>query len=137
VHLICNYTSIHKSYRYRLQTPSKSPIHYHTNLSIPEARGTTDTPGLLVALLPLHVHDLLELQIRRVGRQQACGLGVRAGQADLAVDVEQVALAAAGRHDGRRAVGLVVLEVVARHGAVESVLCARLTNISNDLLDIN
>lgn len=75
-----------------------------------------------LALLPLNIDDLLELEVGGVGREQTSSLGVGRGQADLRVDVQHVALAAAGRHDGGRAVGFVVLEVVASDWAVEGVL---------------
>jgi hypothetical protein len=77
------------------------------------------------ALLPLHVHDLGELEISRVGGEQTSSAGVGAGQADLRVDVEH-AVCAAGGPDNRGAVSLVVLEVVAVDGAVEFVFGAGL-----------
>jgi hypothetical protein len=84
---------------------------------------------LLGALLPLHVHDLGELEIGRVGGEQTSGAAVGAGKADLRVDVEQAA-GAAGRPDDRCAVGLVMLGVVAGLGANEGVLGGSLCCVS-------
>ena len=75
--------------------------------------------------MPLHVHDLGELEVRGVGCEQAGSAGVGAGQADLRVDVQH-AVCATRSPDDRRAVGFVVLEVVAVGGAVEFVFGASL-----------
>ena len=98
------------------------------------AKGLLEFPGLaehissrrlFVALLPLNVHDLGELEISRVSGEQAGGCRGGAGQADLGVDVEH-ALRAAWRPDDRCAVCLVVLEVVTGQGTNEVVLSAGL-----------
>lgn len=74
----------------------------------------------MLALLPLDVRNLGELEIGGVGREQAGSRGGGRGQADLRVDVEHAGGAAWGP-DGRGGVGLVVLEVVACHRAGEGV----------------
>lgn len=66
-----------------------------------------------------------ELEIGRVGGEETSGAAVGGGQADLGVDVEHAG-GAAGRPDNRRAVGSVVLEVVAVGGALKFVLGAAL-----------
>jgi hypothetical protein len=76
--------------------------------------------NLLSALLPLDVHDLSELEVRRVRGEQAGGRRVGSRQADLRVDVEH-ACSTAGGPDDRGGVGFVVLEVVAVDGADEGV----------------
>jgi hypothetical protein len=76
--------------------------------------------NLLSALLPLDVHDLSELEVRRVRGEQAGGRRVGGRQADLRVDVEH-ACSTAGGPDDRSGVGFVVLEVVAVDGADEGV----------------
>lgn len=58
--------------------------------------------------------------------RHALTLGVSGGQADLRVDVQQIALAAAGRHNSRGAVGLIVFEVIASHWTSECILRAGL-----------
>ena len=78
-----------------------------------------------LALLPLDVHNLSELEISRVGGEQTGGRGGLAFQADLGVDVEHTGGAAGGPYDGG-GVSLVVLEVVAVDGALELVLGGRL-----------
>lgn len=78
------------------------------------------------ALLPLHVNDLLELEVGGVGGEQTGSLRVGGGQADLGVDVQQVALAAARRHHNGSAVRLIVLEVITSHRSIEGVLRAGL-----------
>lgn len=83
---------------------------------------------LFGALLPLDVHDLSELEIGRVGCQQARCRGVGCCQADLRVDVEHAG-GAAWRPDDRCAVGLVVLEVVAIHGTHEVVFSGALVAV--------
>jgi hypothetical protein len=95
------------------------------------------------ALLPLHVNDLLELEVGGVGGEQTSSyecvsqidimtchghiltFGVSWGQADLRVDVT-----AARRHNSGGAVSLVVLKVVASHWAIEGVLRAGLICVS-------
>jgi hypothetical protein len=78
-------------------------------------------PSLRCALLPLDIRDLCELEIRRVGGEQARGLGVTCCEADLRVDVEH-ARGAARRPDGGDGVGGVVLEVVTCYRAGKGVL---------------
>jgi hypothetical protein len=73
-----------------------------------------------LALLPLDVHDLGELEISRVGGEQTGSRRAGGGQADLRVDVEHAGRAAGGPDD-RGGVGLVVLEVIASNGALELV----------------
>lgn len=82
------------------------------------------------ALLPLHVHHLLELEVGRICGEQTNSLGVGGSQADLRVDVQHVALAAAWRHNDRCAIGFIVLEVVASDWAIESVLRASLQHVN-------
>lgn len=77
--------------------------------------------SLLSALLPLYIHDLSELEISRVGGEQASRLRVAGTEADLGVDVEH-AISSARRPDDRGAVGLVVLEVIAGKRSDEVVL---------------
>lgn len=85
------------------------------------------------ALLPLHVDNLPELEVGGVGREQTSSLRVCGCQPDLRVNVQQVALAAARRHDDRRAIGFVVFEVVSGHGTNEVVLRASLGLVSKNL----
>jgi hypothetical protein len=73
-----------------------------------------------LALLPLNVHDLSELEISRVGGEQTGSRRRRASQADLGVDVEHAGRSAGGPDNGGR-VGLIVLEVVTDDGTVELV----------------
>lgn len=75
---------------------------------------------LFVALLPLDVHDLGELEIGRVGGEQTGSLAVAGLEADLGVDVEHTGGTAWRPDDGGR-VSLVVLEVIAVGGALELV----------------
>jgi hypothetical protein len=80
----------------------------------------TLTLYLFVALLPLNVHNLRELEISRVGREQTGGRADARCKADLRVDVEHAGRAAGGPDNGG-GVSLVVLEVVAVNGALEDV----------------
>jgi hypothetical protein len=96
-------------------TTKKLVLHLLQSL----ARSSHTTPrseahefSLLGALLPLHVDNLREFEIGRIGSEQTKGLGVRRGQADLGVDVEQ-ALSATRRPNNRGAVGFIMFEVVA------------------------
>lgn len=97
-------------------TDPASPVLWPASTAISHLRG---------ALLPLHVHNLGEFKIGRVGGEETSGSVVGGGQADLRVDVEH-ARGAAGRPDNRRAVGSVVLEVVTVDGTLELVLRAGL-----------
>lgn len=80
---------------------------------------------LLLALLPLYVRDLSELEISRIRGEQAGRLGIGRRQADLGVDVEHAA-GAARRPDGGGGVGGVMLQVIAIHWAIERVRSRRL-----------
>lgn len=80
---------------------------------------------LLVALLPLYVHDLGELEIGRVRGEEAIGRRVGGSHADLGVDVEH-AFRTAGRPDNRGAVSFIMLKVVAIQWTNEVVFRGRL-----------